>query len=103
MKVLFRDVLTGMLKHARDLVYLFRVSTENVICPGLSIAAKEHSMLLTRSWGFHFDRTDSKNCCMLHKLQNRKQMPGSDGIWSTRLLPNSPTLSRLRLKVNSPT
>ena len=76
-KVLFRDVLTGMLKHARDLVYLFRVSTENVICPRSSIAAKERSTL-TRSWGFPFDRIDSKNCCMLHKPQNRKQMPGSD-------------------------
>ena len=76
-KVLFRDVLKGTLKHDRDLVNLFRVSTENVICPGLSMAAKEHSTL-KRSWGFPFDRIDTKNCCMLHKPQNRKQMPGSD-------------------------
>lgn len=78
-KVLFRDVLKGTLKHDRDLVYLFRVSTENVICPGLNTVAanKEHSTL-KRSWGFPFDRVDSKNCCMLHKPQNRKQMPGSD-------------------------
>ena len=48
-KVLFCDVLTGTLKHARDLVYLFRVSTENVICPGLSIAAKVDKIL-----GFSF-------------------------------------------------
>lgn len=77
-KVLFRDVLKGTLKHDRDLVYLFRVSTENVICPGLTmVATKEHSSL-KRSWGFPFDRIDSKNCFMLHKPQNRKQMPGSD-------------------------
>ena len=77
-KVLFHDVLKGTLKHDRDLVDLFRVSTENVICPGLSmVAEKEHSKL-KRSWGFPFDRMDSKNCSMLHKPQNRKQMPGSD-------------------------
>ena len=83
-KVLFRDVLTGTLKHARDLVYLFRVSTENVICPGLSIATKERSTL-TRSWGFPFDRIDSKNCCM---LQKRKQKTNA---WIRCNLVNSPT------------
>ena len=41
------------------------------------VAKKEHSKL-RRSWGFPFDRMDSKNCSMLHKPQNRKQMPGSD-------------------------
>ena len=76
-KVLFRDVFKGTLKHDRDLVYLFRVITESVVCPGLSMAAKERSTL-KRSCGFPFDRIDSKNCCMLHKPQNRKQMPGSD-------------------------
>ena len=77
-KVLFRDVLKGTLKHDRDLVDLFRVSTENVICPGLSMVAAEEHSILKRSWGFPFDRMDSKKCSMLHKPQNRKQMPGSD-------------------------
>ena len=77
-KVLFRDVLKGTLKHDRDLVYLFRVITENVICPGLNLVASKERSTLKRSWGFPFDRMDSKNCCMLHKPQNRKQMPGSD-------------------------
>ena len=74
-KVLFRDVLKGTLKHDRDLVYLFRVITEHVVCPGLSMAQRS---TLKRCWGFPFDRIDSKNCCLLHKPQNRKQMPGSD-------------------------
>ena len=81
-KVLFREVLKGTLKHDRDLVYLFRVCTESMICPGLNmVASKEHSTCtLKRSWGFPFHWMDSKNCCMLHKPQNRKQMPGSDDV-----------------------
>ena len=70
-------MLKGTLNDEQFLVYLIRIATDYVICPGLKIAPNVGSTVI-RSWGFPFDRTDSKHCCIIHKPRNRKQMPDSD-------------------------
>lgn len=76
-KVLFRDALNGTLKYEEDVASLLDIMTDYVVCPGLKIAPEIESTSI-RTWGFPFGRIDSKRCSLLHRPQNKKQVPGSD-------------------------
>ena len=76
-KVLFRDALNGTLKYEEDVASLLDIMTDYVVCPGLKIAP-EIKLTSMRTWVFPFGRIDSERCSLLHRPQNKKQVPGSD-------------------------
>lgn len=76
-KVFCRDTgVKGTLKDEKDFASLVSVVTNSVVCPGLKEAPAVESAS-KRTWGFPFERTDSKHCLLLHIPRNKKQKSDS--------------------------
>ncbi len=76
-KVFCRDTgVKGTLKDEKDFASLVSVVTHSVVCPGLKEAPTVESAS-KRTWGFPFERTDSKHCLLLHIPRNKKQKSDS--------------------------